>query len=331
MSKVEICELFGIDPTVDDEPLKKSKEKKVFAEVFYNLFINEKAENARMSNIHSMLEVFGISEHLEKEVSLGSKRRKVQALNMVRAYGLSISPWIINKLLNSKNLRLQRLAMYTVIISSSDSSMDYFETEFFDNNSCIKDEIELAYSLNRRRKAGLKLPNLARWAHMHKREFTQCLFVRLMRRFNQVEYCDQLRDLFVPGNKKKLIEEISRTWGYLHYVDGEQLLIDSLLTQPDDTKVAILHALTRFGTGRGMDAMMDGFRHSNNPHVRYEALRCLYNYGDEGRRAFEKLELESSEADAHYFSFFHNPITLAKVRLDREQAYHPSVETVLNG
>ena len=73
MSKVEICELFGIDPTVDDEPLKKSKEKKVFAEVFYNLFINEKAENARMSNIHSMLEVFGISEHLEKEVSLGSR------------------------------------------------------------------------------------------------------------------------------------------------------------------------------------------------------------------------------------------------------------------
>ena len=331
MSKVEICELFGIDPTVDDEPLKKSKEKKVFAEVFYNLFINEKAENARMSNIHSMLEVFGISEHLEKEVSLGTKRRKVDALNMIRAYGLSISPWIINKLLNSKNLRLQRLAMYTVIVSSSDSTMDYFETEFFDNNSCIKDEIELAYSLNRRRKAGLKLPNLARWAHMHKREFTQCLFVRLMRRFNQVEYCDQLRDLFVPGNKKKLIEEISRTWGYLHYVDGEQLLIDSLLTQPDDTKVAILHALTRFGTGRGMDAMMDGFRHSLNPHVRYEALRCLYNYGDEGRRAFEKLELESSEADAHYFSFFHNPITLAKVRLDREQAYHPSVETVLNG
>ena len=331
MSKVEICQLFGINPEVESEPLKKAKEKQVFAEVFYNLFINEKSESARMGNIHTMLELFGISEHLEKVVSLGNKRRKVQALNMVRAYGLSISPWIINKLLNSKNLRLQRLAMYTVIISSSDSSMDYFETEFFDNNSCIKDEIELAYSLNRRRKAGLKLPNLARWAHMHKREFTQCLFVRLMRRFNQVEYCDQLKDLFAQGRKKKLIEEISRTWGYLHYVDGEQMLIDSLLTQPDDTKVAILHALTRFETGRGLDAMVDGFRHSNNPHVRYEALRCLYNYGDEGRRAFEKLELEAVPEDAHYFSFFHNPITLAKVRLDREQAYHPSVETVLNG
>jgi len=331
MSREEICQLFGVDPEVNPEPLKKAKEKQVFAEVFYNLFINEKSESARMGNIHTMLEIFGIPEHLEKEVSLSVKKNKVNALNMIRAYGLSISPWIINKLLNSKNLRLQRLAMYTVIVSSSDSSMDYFETEFFDNNSCIKDEIELAYSLNRRRKAGLKLPNLARWAHMHKREFTQCLFVRLMRRFNHVEYCEQLKDLFSQGRKKKLIEEISRTWGYLHYVDGEQLMIDSLLTQPDDTKVAIMHALTRFGTGRGLDAMLDGFRHSNNPHVRYEALRCLYNYGTEGRAAFDKLELEATEEDSKYFSFFHNPITLAKVRLDREQAYHPSVETVLNG
>lgn len=331
MSREEICQLFGLDPAVNPDPLKKAKEKQVFAEVFYELFINDKSESVRMGNIHTMLEIFGIPEHLEKEVSLSAKRNKVNALNMIRAYGLSISPWIINKLLNSKNLRLQRLAMYTVIVSSSDSSMDYFETEFFDKNSCIKDEIELAYSLNRRRKAGLKLPNLARWAHMHKREFTQCLFVRLMRRFNQVEYCDQLKDLFRESRKKKLIEEISRTWGYLHYVDGEQMMIDSLLTQPDDTKVAILHALTRFGTGHGLDALLDGFHHSHNPHVRYEALRCLYNYGTEGRKAFDKLELEASEEDSKYFSFFHNPITLAKVRLDREQAYHPSMETVLNG
>ena len=331
MTKEEICQLFGVDLAVDSEPLKKAKEKQMFAEVFYDLFINEKSESARMANIHTMFEIFGIPEHLEKEVSLGSKKKKVDALNMIRAYGLSISPWIINKLLNSKNLRLQRLAMYTVIVSSSDSTMDYFETEFFDKNSCIKDEIELAYSLNRRRKAGLKLPNLARWAHMHKREFTQCLFVRLIRRFNQVESCAALKDLFNQSRKKKLIEEISRTWGYLHYVEGEQMMIDSLQMQPDDTKVAIMHALTRFGTGHGLDAMIDGFHHSNNPHVRYEALRCLYNYGDAGRKAFEKLELDASEEDSKYFSFFHNPITLAKVRLDREQAYHPSVETVLNG
>ena len=331
MTTDEIYELFGIDKQINPEPLKKSREKEVFADVFYNYFINERAEGSRLSNIHTMLHIFGIPEHLEKQVSLSSVKHKVDALNKLRAFGLPISTWIVNKLLNSKYLRLQRLAMYTVIVSSSDSALDYFETEFFDKNSCIKDEIELAYSLSRRRKAGLKLPNLARWAHMHSREFTQCMFVRLMRRFNQVEYCGQLRDLFTQTRKKKLIEEISRTWGYLNYVDGEPILLETLLTQPDDTKVAIMHAFTRFGTGHGLDAMVDNFLHSHNPHVRYEALRCLYNYGDAGREAFNKLELEAVEADKKYFEFFHNPITLGKVRLDKEQAYHPSVETLLNG
>ena len=46
---------------------------------------------------------------------------------------------------------------------------------------------------------------------------------------------------------------------------------------------------------------------------------------------FKKLEKEASDADKKYFAFFNNPITLEKIRLDKEQAYHPSVETVFNG
>ena len=331
ISLKELSQLFGVDKEITPEPLKKSREKQMFADIFYQYFITRNTEGVKMENVHAMLDFFGIPEHLEKQVSLAKVKHKVDALNMIRAFNLPISTWIINKLLNSKYLRLQRLAMYTTFSSSSDSSMDYFETDFFDKNSCIKDEIELAYSLSRRRKKGLKLPNLARWAHMQKREFTQCMFVRLMRRFNEVEYCEQLRDLFSQSRKKKLIEEISRTWGYLHYVDGENLMVESLLTQPDDTKVAIMHALTRLDTGRSLDALLDGFRHSTNPHVRFEALRCIYNYGPEGRACFDRLERDAEEADRKYFIFFHNPITLSKIRLDKEQAYHPSVETAING
>ena len=162
-------------------------------------------------------------------------------------------------------------------------------------------------------------------------ERTQCMFVRLMRRFNLVEYCGELKDLFKESKKKKLIEEISRTWGYLHYVDCEPMLIDTLMSQPDDTKVAIMHAMTRLGTGKSMNALLDGFHNTTNPHVRYEAIRCIYNYGKMGRAMFYKLEKEATEADQKYFAFFNNPITLEKIRLDKEQAYHPSVETVFNG
>ena len=222
-------------------------------------------------------------------------------MSMIRTFKLPVSPWVINKLLNTKYLMVQRLAMYSNIMLSSDNDLDYFETDFFDKHCCIRDEIELAYSLQRRRKAGLKLPNLARWANLQKNERSQCMFVRLMRRFDELEYCDQLVELFKnQPRKKKLIEEISRTWGYLHFTDGEDLLMDALLTQPDDTKVAIMHALTRFATGRSLSSLLEGFQNTTNPHVRFEALRCMYNYGEEGRDLFEDLEKNAKEEDKKF-------------------------------
>ncbi|MBR4644815.1 MAG: HEAT repeat domain-containing protein [Bacteroidaceae bacterium] len=333
MSKSEIAVVFGIDPeNVGKEILKNKREKEAFIDVFYLRFITEKSDYANRDNITSLLYLFDVPNFLEKEVSLRSMRKKVRYMGMIRTFKLPISPWVINKLLSSKYLRVQRLAMYSNIMLSSDSDLDYFETDFFDKHCCIKDEIELAYSLQRRRNNGRKLPNLARWANLQKNESSQCMFVRLMRRFQELEYCEQLTELYkTQPRKKKLIEEISRTWGYLHYTEGERLLIDALLTQPDDTKVAIMHALTRFATGKALDALLEGFQNTTNPHVRFEALRCMYNYGRKGRALFRKLEKEAKESDKKFFDFFNNPITLDKIGLDKEQAYHPSVETVYNG
>ena len=332
MSRYEIADVFHIErENVGKEILKNKREREAFVDLFYQRFITVRSDLANRDNITSCLILFGVAEFLEKEVSLRAMSKKVRYMSMIRTYKLPVSPWVINKLLSSKYLRVQRLAMYSNIMLSSDSDLDYFETDFFDKHCCIKDEIELAYSLQRRRKAGRKLPNLARWANLQKNERSQCMFVRLMRRFNELEYCDQLTELYkTQPRKKKLIEEISRTWGYLHYTEGESLLVDALLIQPDDTKVAIMHALTRFATGKSLGSLLEGYTNTTNPHVRFEALRCIYNYGEEGRAKFHELEMNACETDLKYFEFFHNPITLENISLDKEQAYHPSVETVYN-
>ena len=333
MSEQDIASVFGIEhDAIGKEILKNRNEKEQFVQIFYQRFITIRSDSANRENITSLLYLFGIPDFLEKEVSLRSMKHKVNAMSKIRTFKLPVSQWVINKLLSSKYLRVQRMAMYSNIMLSSDSDLDYFETDFFDKHCCIKDEIELAYSLQRRRRAGLKLPNLARWANLQKNERSQCMFVRLMRRFDELEYCGQLTELYkTQTRKKKLIEEISRTWGYLHYTDSEELLVDALLTQPDDTKVAIMHALTRFATGNALAALLEGFQNTTNPHVRFEALRCMYNYGEDGRAMFYDLEKNAKEADKKFFDFFKNPITLERIRLDKEQAYHPSVETVYNG
>ena len=332
LSRAEIVRIMDVEEEVkNNKPLLKTKEeKRMFARLLRNKRYELTHVRDRHGNFAHMLDLFSVPQFLENEVSMAAMSYKVHAMYVIRVFKLPISPWVINKLLNSKKLTVRRLAMYASVSNNSDYDMDYFESDFFDETCCVYDEIELAYALQRRRSRGLRLPNLARGANMQKNPSTQCVFVRLMRRFNQREHCHQLADLFMRSKHKKLIEEISRTWGYLHYVGGEQMLVDSFLSQPDDTKVAILHAIVRMGTGKQLELFRDSFQNMVNPHVRYEALRCMYNYGDAGRDMFHGLESLASEGDRKYFTFFHNPITLEKVRLDKEQAYHPSIETVYN-
>lgn len=333
MTRDEIISRFHVDEreVAKRGLLKNDKQRWIMCRMIYGrLLKNEKHGPHRKDNLQLLLNIFSLPTFLEGEVSLGGMENKMAAMTMIRTFKLYISPWVLNKLMASKQTRIRRVAMYLSVMSSSDSELEYFETDFFDKNSCIYDEIELGYMLNRRRDAGLKLPNLAHWAELQKNDNTKCMFVRLMRRFDQREYCYQLEKIFRESKHKKLIEEISRTWGYLGYGEAEQLLTDTMLTQPDDTKVAIMHAVTRMNSGRGLVLLSDGYKNSTNPHVRFEALRCMYCYSEEGREMVKQLESEAKEDEQKFFAFFHNPITQAKLRLDKEQAYHPSVETVYN-
>ena len=332
MSRREVMHAMGIEKDIAEKKaiLKTKREKWIFCRLVYRTCTSCSVQKGRWNNLQMMLTLFKMQEYLESEVSMGSRRHRVKCLSMLRTFKLYISPWVLNKLLESHNLRERRLAMYAMVMSSTDNDLDYYETDFFDKNCCIYDEIELGYALHRRKRNGLRLPNLATWALRQEHPETKCIFVRLMRRFDQKEYCGQLIELYKESKHKKLIEEISRTWGYLHYLDGEQLMSDALLMQPDDTKVAIMHALTRLATGKSLELLAGSFYTHTNPHVRFEALRCLYNYGEEGKKRFFEIEQQASELDKKYFAFFHNPITLEKIRLDKEQAYHPSVEMVYN-
>ena len=332
MSRREVMHAMGIEKEVAEKTtiLKTRHEKWIFCRMLNQRCTAGLIKRAHWNNLQMMITLFNIQEFLEGEVSRGSQEHQVMSLGMLCAFKLHISPWILNKTLESHNIRKRRLAMYAMVLSSTDNEFDYYESDFFDKHCCIYDEIELGYALYRRQRNGMKLPNLATWALRQAHPDTKCIFVRLMRRFDQRDACHILVNLYKESKHKKLIEEISRTWGYLHYTDSEQLMTDALLMQPDDTKVAIMHALTRLNTGKSLDTLAESFFIHTNPHVRFEALRCLYNYGPEGKKRFDEIEAQAAEVDKKYFVFFHNPITLEKIRLDKEQAYHPSVEMVYN-
>lgn len=324
MGRDEEMELLGIDPNESDPKklLKDYREKLCMARLIYKARISEEAAVEGSRNLHVLLGIFGLIEFLEEIIVKNKLHQKVEALLMLRAFKAPTNQWIANQLINNKRRRVKRLAMYASIMSSSNTDLGYFESDFFGENFCMYDEIQLGFVLQRRKSARRKIPNLAHWAVMQKDPQTQAMFVRMMRQFNQKEYSSELEDLFQHNSDNVLIEEIARTWGYLQYTEGEELMRDMLLTQPDNGKIAIMHALTRLNTGESLKSLLDGYHNSGTSHVKFEALRCIYWYGHEGRAKFEELRRIATEKEKPLFEFFENELTQKELPLEQSARYH---------
>lgn len=321
LSRRAIVDILDLDGHEKPGILHNFREKWTFARLVYHYRISDDAALNRKKNLHILLNIFEMPMFLKDQINKGKTRRKAEALNMFRAFKLPVDQWISNGLRNAKRLRLRRLAMYASIMTSSNSDLEYFESEFFDLNCCIYDEIQLGYVLQRRLAMKRQLPNLAQLANMQSHPESQAIFVKFMRLFNQKEYCEELEELFKASTDNNLTQQICRTWGYLKYLPGEKMMQDIILTQPDDIKITIMHALTRMGTGESIDILEDGYKNSGDEHVRYEALRCLYNYGQGGRAKFYELQMNSPEEDRKLFEFFNNPLTVDKTELTKEYQY----------
>lgn len=324
MGRDEELELLNIDPSESDPKklLKDYREKLCMSRIIYRARIAEEAQIEGSRNLHVLLGIFGLIDFLEEVIIKDKLHQKVEALLMLRAFKAPTNQWIANQLLNSKRRRVKRLAMYASIMSSSNTDLGYFESDFFSKNFNKYDEIQLGFVLQRRKSAKRKIPNLAHWAVMQEDPKTQAMFVRMMRQFNQGEYCDELEELFQHNSENHLIEEIARTWGYLKYKNGEELMRDMLLTQPDDGKVAIMHALTRINSGESLNALLDGYKNSGTQHVRFEALRCIYWYGEAGRAKFYELKQNMPERDRNIFEFFENDLTKKDLPLEKTAKYY---------
>ena len=289
-----------------------------------------------MKNLHQILDLFGLAAFLEKEIDHGFLSRKVRTVNMMGAFRQEINLWLINAVLESRNPCVRRLASHAAILSDGDTDLGYYESEFFNNNSCTKDEIELGYSLYRLQVNRQGTPDLARLALLQKNADTQSILVRLMRRFNSNDRqasCTQLESLFTNSTNKELTGEIALTWGYLGYTKGEKLMLAVLPTQPEETKIKLMHALTYLKSEQALDVFCDIFKHAVSDVLQFEALRCIYCYGDGEGSKFRQLESMYGKTYQHFFKFFifEDDKEKEEMRFDREvQAYEPLGNTAYN-
>lgn len=99
------------------------------------------------------------------------------------------------------------------------------------------------------------------------------------------------------------------------------MMQEIILTQPEDTKVTIMHALARMKTGKSLQVLVDGYKNNGSEYVKYEALRCLFNYGKPGYLKFKELESVAQESEKQIFEFFNNPLTREETKLSQDDIY----------
>lgn len=315
MSREEVLQALDIsDNDNTTNLLRNDMERICFCRLLYKLRIGKDTVEGRGHNIKLICSIFELQPFLERKVNHGVNSERVECLRMMWAFRMPINAWIGNQLADNKFNRVRRMVTYATMASSTRSDLDYFESEFFEQNCCTYDEIQLGYTLQQRRIMGQKIPDLSHWVQIHKSPQAQCIFIRLMRKFNLADSCANLEELFQTTHDTNLIREIARTWGYLHYLPGEQIMADILFMQPDETKVSIIHALTRMNTGNSLDIITNTYHNSTSPYVRLEVLRCLHNYGTAGLERFKQLEADATPADTKIFAFFQNDIALARLR-----------------
>lgn len=316
-TREQILKALDIDKNENPESLlKNDQERFYFCRLLYLKRISKDMVEGRSANVSGICKVFNIQPFLEKKINYGNNIERAESLRMMWAFRLPVNAWMTNQINDNKYNRIRRMANYATMASSMRVDLNYFESEFFEENCCMYDEIQLGYILQQRRAAGQKLPDLSHWVRTHKSAQTQCIFIRLMRKFSLEESCAALEELFLNTNDTSLLNEIARTWGYLHYLPGEKIMSDVLFLQPDETKIAIVHALTRIGTGESLETLINTYNNSTSPQVRLEVLRCLYNYGDAGLQQFEQLEAQAKPEDTQIFEFFHNRLSLKRLSFD---------------
>lgn len=318
MSRDDVIEELGIKH--DDTPghlLKNELERIEFSRIMYDLKLHVNSSERRNENILIVCDIFGLANFLEKQVNSGSDAEKIECLRIIWALRIPVNVWLSNTLKNTTSNYLHRMLAYASMSTSTNSSLEYFDSEFFGKECCQYDEIQLGYLFQKRRKLHLDIPDLVHWINIHTSTQARCIFIRLMRKFDLKDSCSALDEIFLNTNDNHLIKEIIRTWGFLKYERGVELMLNVFLLQPDDSKIAIMRAIQRIEVYKEPNSLfLDTYNSNSSFAVRREALRCLYNCGDTGKRMVAELEAEAEDKDKNLFSFFHNAITMQELEID---------------
>ncbi len=271
MSQREISERLGTDAN----SLRTRSQKRWFARMVRDSAINITLSRRNQTNLQRLLELFGMRFFLEGEINKGRDYNKSRALRAMRIFDMPVSPFVITRLIRSRQQNIRRLANFSMIWTSASDQFGFFESHDFDDNFCQFDEIEFMHVLARLKRTGAAMPHLIDWVENDKIRRSKIMFVKAMQKYGDPEDAPRLVPYFKGTDDPKMKQAIVKAWGALGYTEAIPLMKRDYSHLPDNVRQSILEAMIQMSAPNEESFFLSVRSHSLNQELQLTADRYL--------------------------------------------------------
>jgi hypothetical protein len=192
-------------------------------------------------NSRGICRLFDLGALWDENLSKGSLKEKIEALDEITGLNASISESTLSKLVYHKNSELRKRARIAQIHLSQHDPFRFFEEEF-DQDFTKWDKIKIHNILLHR--TVNTIPNFARWIPKIKNEDLQCLFIFEIGYFSQIENKNFVFELFRNTISDKVKVQCIKTLDVLGIQTYKEQLIKLYPICSEKVQLCIIDVLT---------------------------------------------------------------------------------------
>ncbi len=265
----------------------------------------ENGKEARDKVFRMVSDALSLDAYVEYVIRFKSPGRIVTLLDAAKILGIEIPEALLSQLVNKKHdtLRLN-------------SRLEYMHSASHNTYCYLEEGNEISYTTE----VGMQLHELFKENSRRKRPMPS--FAAMIRKQSDVRMKAFLtieKSFWGEFDSKLLLAMLKHQSNECRYggivasgifkrPEMEDVLVDMYEYQTEDLKCEILKSIFNINSGKQAGFFLSAYEHADSDTSRESALRCLWNYNEESRVLFNRLEAQIPEEGRKLFDHVKSPL-----------------------
>lgn len=243
----------------------------------------EMYEIVYLPNMQTLAETLGVCGHFEQMLLL--RKDVFKTLQMMLMLQLRINEGRLANYVNHSNHEIRMMARLNYIVCSTNEPYRYLLEDLNEEQSLYRPMI-LNYVFGWMKYQDRHMPNFLILSEQVQNEESAAYLIHEVAYWGKENEKEDVKNYFL-AQRMKVRSAAIEVVATLQDRRAEDLLVQSYYQQPEEIRIEVLKALLAIGSGKQTEFFKQAYESSSSRLTRETALRCLYNYGNDGRRLFE--------------------------------------------